>query len=87
MQSFVADVDVCSNSLMVYAMLMERKMDLLFLKSYATIGEKRGIVSKMRLGSCRATNSRLICRGNQVIPGNHRFQGITDSQIFERELP
>ena len=56
MQSFVADVDVCSNSLMVYAMLMERKMDLLFLKSYATIAEKRGIVSKMRLGSCRATN-------------------------------
>ena len=42
MQSFVADVDVCSNSLMVYAMLMERKMDLLFLKSYATIAEKKG---------------------------------------------
>ena len=56
MQSFVADVDVCSNSLMVYAMLMERKMDLLFLKSYATIAEKRGIVSKMRLGSSRVTN-------------------------------
>ena len=24
--------------------------------------------------------SRLICRGNQVIPGNHRFQGTTDSR-------
>ena len=30
--------------------------------------------------------SRLICRGNQVMPGNHWFQGITGSQIFEREL-
>ena len=56
MQSFVADVDVCSNSLMVYAMLMERKMDLLFLKSYATIAEKRGIVSKTKLDSSRVTN-------------------------------
>ena len=34
----------------------------------------------------KGTNSRLICGGNQVILGNHRFQGITDSQIFEREL-
>ena len=58
MQSFVADVDVCSNSLMVYAMLMERKMDLLFLKSYATIAEKRGIVSTMRLGSFRITSTQ-----------------------------
>ena len=32
------------------------------------------------------TNSRFICRGYQVIPGNHWFQGITDSQIFEKEL-
>ena len=31
-------------------------------------------------------HSRLICRGNQVIPGNHLFQEITDSQIFERVL-
>ena len=30
--------------------------------------------------------SRLICKGDQVIPGNHWFQGITGSQIFEREL-
>ena len=34
----------------------------------------------------KVSNSRLICKGDQVIPGNHWFQGITGSQIFEREL-
>ena len=30
-------------------------------------------------------NGRLIYRENQVIPGNHWFQGITDSQIFVKD--